>query len=418
MPSSSDVAISARGVGKEYRIGQMQAGYRLLSEAIVARLRGQGPSVGRDRFWALRDIDLDVRRGESMGLIGRNGAGKSTFLKVLARITPPTAGEIRLRGRVGALLEVGAGFHPELTGRENVFLNGIILGMRRPEIARKFDEIVEFAGVEQFIDTPVKRYSSGMYLRLAFSVAAHLETEILVVDEVLAVGDAAFQRKCLGKMDDVSREGRTVVFVSHNTAAIERLCDTALVLEGGQAVFRGPVNEAVDIYMRDIVGQVATTDLASRTDRQGDGTLRVTSFHLEDGSGQPILAARSGEDCVFVMRYESPGQDLRRVVASFAITDVTGTSLVLHRTDFMDESFELAPGRGEIRCRIPNLALAPGGYYVGIHIEVGPHVADAIANAARFEVEPGDFYGTGHPGMGNHSPLMVRGAWSISRTEA
>jgi lipopolysaccharide transport system ATP-binding protein len=419
MAPSPDVAIAARGIGKEFRIGQMQAGYRLLSETITARLRGARPVESRGHFWALRDIDLDVRQGESIGLIGRNGAGKSTLLKVLARITPPTAGEIRLRGRVGALLEVGAGFHPELTGRENVYLNGIILGMNRAEIDRKFDEIVEFAGVEQFIDTPVKRYSSGMYLRLAFSVAAHLETEILVVDEVLAVGDAAFQRKCLGQMDDVAKEGRTIVFVSHNTAAVEKLCDTALVLENGRAVYRGPVHEAVETYMRDIVGQVATTSLAERTDRTGTGALRITSFRIEAPDGRPQLTARSGEDCVLVMGYESAdGGDVRQVVASFAITDHAGTSLILHRTDFMHQDFDVVPGRGEIRCRVPQLPLAPASYSVGIHVEAGPHVADAIAHAAHIDVESGDFYGTGHPGMGNHSPFMVRGEWSVRRSDA
>jgi lipopolysaccharide transport system ATP-binding protein len=220
-------------VAKRYRLGQLQGGYQLLSEVLTQRLRREyRPRRGVETFWALQDVDFDVGAGETFGIIGHNGAGKSTLLKILARVTPPTSGEIHLNGRVGALLEVGTGFHAELTGQENIFLNGAILGMRRQEIERKFDEIVEFAEVEQFIDTPVKRYSSGMYLRLAFSVAAHLEPEILIVDEVLSVGDLRFQEKCLGRMETVAAEGRTVLFVSHNLTAVSKLCERSMLLSG------------------------------------------------------------------------------------------------------------------------------------------------------------------------------------------
>ncbi len=256
-----DTVIHVNGVGKKYRLGARTATYRTLRESAVAAaasplrlglraMRGEPLRQIRPEFWALRDVSFEVKRGEVLGIIGRNGAGKSTLLKVLSRITEPTEGEIRLRGRVASLLEVGTGFHPELTGRENVFLNGAILGMARAEIQRKFDEIVAFAEVEQFIDTQVKHFSSGMYLRLAFSVAAHLEPDVLVVDEVLAVGDAAFQKKSLGKMSEVSREGRTVLFVSHNMAAIRTLCSRAILLDRGRIHDHGSTSTVIDAYLQ------------------------------------------------------------------------------------------------------------------------------------------------------------------------
>ncbi len=239
----NDLAVCVRDLGKRYRIGAMPSGYATLRDSIAAaarRIRSRQPIEAAETIWALRHVSFDVRQGQVLGIIGRNGAGKSTLLKLLARVTDPTEGTAEIRGRIGSLLEVGTGFHPELSGRENIYLNGAILGMKRNEIARKFDEIVDFAEVERFIDTPVKRYSSGMYLRLAFAVAAHLEPEILVVDEVLAVGDAEFQRKCLGKMSDVAHEGRTVLFVSHNMSAVLRLTEETLVIDAGALVKRAP----------------------------------------------------------------------------------------------------------------------------------------------------------------------------------
>lgn len=246
----SALAVRVSGLGKQYRIGALyEQRYRTLRDSITDRFQGHSENHSPEYFWALREVSFDVKKGQALGIIGRNGAGKSTLLKLLSRVTEPTEGLAEIHGRVGSLLEVGTGFHPELTGRENIFLNGAILGMKRTEIARKFDEIVAFSEVEQFIDTPVKRYSSGMYLRLAFAVAAHLEPEILVVDEVLAVGDAEFQRKCLGKMSDVAQEGRTVLFVSHNMSAVLRLTDEAIVLDKGQIILRAPTAEAVDFYL-------------------------------------------------------------------------------------------------------------------------------------------------------------------------
>ncbi|HEX7956508.1 MAG TPA: ABC transporter ATP-binding protein, partial [Pyrinomonadaceae bacterium] len=245
--------IRVEGLGKQYRIGARGASYDTLREALMgalrAPLRGRGASGGEEIFWALKDVAFEVEPGEVLGIVGRNGAGKSTLLKVLSRITEPTEGRVELYGRVASLLEVGTGFHPELSGRENIFLNGAILGMRRAEIARKFDEIVAFAEIERFIDTPVKRYSSGMYVRLAFAVAAHLEPEILIIDEVLAVGDAAFQQKCLGKISSVARQGRTVLFVSHNMVAVKTMCTRALLLHGGRVADDGPPVRVVNGYL-------------------------------------------------------------------------------------------------------------------------------------------------------------------------
>jgi len=261
----TDLAIRATGVGKRFTIGKAERPENTLRDALAmsgkrlwTSLKGARKRAAPEPFWALQDVSFDLRRGEVLGIIGRNGAGKSTLLKILSRITEPTLGEITIRGRVGSLLEVGTGFHSELTGRENIFLNGAILGMSRWEIARKFDEIVEFAEVERFIDTPVKHYSSGMYLRLGFAVAAHLEPEVLIVDEVLAVGDADFQKKCLGKMGSVAREGRTVIFVSHNLTAIATLCNSGLVLDRGRVIERGPAEDCLKRYSASGAGSDST----------------------------------------------------------------------------------------------------------------------------------------------------------------
>jgi lipopolysaccharide transport system ATP-binding protein len=411
----SDLAIQADGVGKQYQLGRFQGGYELLTDRIATLLKRDREARRRERFWALEDVSFEVGQGETLGILGRNGAGKSTLLKILSRVTPPTSGSIRIRGRVGALLEVGTGFNMELTGRENVFLNGAILGMRRAEILRKFDDIVEFAEVERFIDTPVKRYSSGMYLRLAFSVAAHLEPEVLVVDEVLAVGDASFQKKCLGKMGEVTREGRTVIFVSHNTAAIENLCRSALVLERGRIVHSGPVKEAVRVYMTQVLSTVTATSLREREDRGGTGALRLTSFRLEDDAGNAVVGARTGETCTLVFDYECPsGEAQRNVLASFAVSTATGAPLILHRTNFTGEDFDLVPPKGTIRCTIPRFPLIPGSYLLATYVEVGNEAADHLTVAAQLDVEPGDFFGTGHTGVAGHSPFLIEGSWSVS----
>jgi lipopolysaccharide transport system ATP-binding protein len=282
-------AIVADRLSKQYRIGELQAGYETLRESLThaaRRLAGGYHRHPHEHIWALRDVSFEVAEGEVLGVIGRNGAGKSTLLKVLTRITAPSDGHAEIRGRVGSLLEVGTGFHPELTGRENIFLNGSILGMKRREISHKLPEIVEFSGIEQFIDTPVKRYSSGMYVRLAFSVAAHLEPEILLVDEVLAVGDAEFQRRCLGRMEDFGESGRTVLFVSHNMQTLSQLCDRAILLERGEIVLDGPASEVVAKYLQSVHGTGSRRVWADRGSAPGDDLVRLLEVRVVDEHGE------------------------------------------------------------------------------------------------------------------------------------
>jgi lipopolysaccharide transport system ATP-binding protein len=287
-------AIEAHELSKRYRIGQMQAAYGTLRDSmtnVARRLTGKVEEHQPEEIWALRDVSFSVREGEVLGVIGRNGAGKSTLLKVLTRITTPTSGHAVIRGRVGSLLEVGTGFNPELTGRENVFLNGSILGMKRREIQRKLDEIVEFSGIERFLDTPVKRYSSGMYVRLAFSIAAHLEPEILLVDEVLAVGDAEFQQRCLGRMEDLSGTGRTVLFVSHNMQAINQLCDRAIWLEGGQILEDGESAEVITRYLHSAYGSGSQISWPDDETAPGDDLVKLLSVRVVDEDGETVSTA-------------------------------------------------------------------------------------------------------------------------------
>jgi lipopolysaccharide transport system ATP-binding protein len=284
------VAITATALSKRYQIGEFQAGYGTLRDSVAAVVRRRGHRRHRDEIWALRDVSFAVGEGEVVGVIGHNGAGKSTLLKVLTRITAPTAGRAEIRGRVGSLLEVGTGFHPELTGRENIFLNGAVLGMKRREITRKFDEIVEFSGIDKFLDTPVKRYSSGMYVRLAFSVAAHLEPEILLVDEVLAVGDAEFQRRCLGRMEDIGESGRTILFVSHNMQAMTTLCDRAVLLEQGRVVADGPSSEVVATYLQSVHGTGSSRYWNDPASAPRDDLVLLRHVRVVDETGDTVAA--------------------------------------------------------------------------------------------------------------------------------
>ena len=349
--SSEALVLRVEGLGKSYRIGEREP-YKALRDVFTAGLRApvrlargtrRAKPEPSNRIWALSEVSFEVRQGEVLGLIGRNGAGKSTLLKVLSRITEPTEGQVTLRGRVGSLLEVGTGFHPELTGRENIFLNGTILGMRRAEITRRFDEIVEFSGVERFLDTPVKRYSSGMQVRLAFAVAAHLEPEILLVDEVLAVGDAEFQEKCLGKMHDVTQEGRTVVFVSHNLSAVRSLCSRALVLEQGRLVFDGAADDAVDRYLQRAGGArdsavVEGDALASRLVKSrvyGESPLfRCNRIAVIDEGGTPSVSFRSDEEATVTIDFTV----LRTVPSMRLLVTLTDANQsVVLRTENIDD---------------------------------------------------------------------------------
>jgi lipopolysaccharide transport system ATP-binding protein len=347
--------LRVEGLSKSYRIGEREP-YKALRDVVAGafsaplRRAKKTKRESTDRVWALAGVSFDVRQGEVLGLIGRNGAGKSTLLKILSRITDPTEGQVTLRGRVGSLLEVGTGFHPELTGRENIFLNGTILGMRRAEILRRFDEIVEFAGVARFLDTPVKRYSSGMQVRLAFAVAAHLEPEILLVDEVLAVGDAEFQEKCLGKMRDVTREGRTVVFVSHNLAAVRSLCSRALLLDQGQLVFDGQTNAAVERYLQRaggareaavVEGDALEARLVKSKVYGGSPLFRCKRIAVLDEAGNPSVAFRSDEEATVSIDFT-----VLRTVPSlrFLLTLTDANQSVVLRTENIDDpDVDVAP---------------------------------------------------------------------------
>jgi lipopolysaccharide transport system ATP-binding protein len=413
---SSDLAVHAEHVGKRYRLGQLQTGYRLLTEVISDRVRSLGRRESRAEFWALHDIDFEVRTGETFGIIGHNGAGKSTLLKILSRVTPPTTGLIRLHGRVGALLEVGSGFHQELTGRENVYLNGAILGMRRKEIARKFDEIVEFAEVEQFIDTPVKRYSTGMYLRLAFAVAAHLEPEILIVDEVLSVGDLAFQEKCLGRMEQVAGEGRTVIFVSHNLAAVTNLCNRALLLERGNKVILGPTEEVVGRYAKSVRREAATS-LDERRDREGSGRLRFREISFE-ANGEQVDSPATGQDFDVVLAYEAPdGKPLRNVNFAIGVYTLFGQLMLHLHTVTTGTMLRELPRRGEVRCTIPRCPLPSGQYTLNVIADAGGEVLDWVQRATDLTVREGDFYGSGRSQLPSHQTVLVDQLWAVYERE-
>jgi lipopolysaccharide transport system ATP-binding protein len=342
-------------------------------------------------FWALKDVSFTIQPGEVIGLVGQNGAGKSTLLKILARITEPTGGKAILRGRVASLLEVGTGFHPELTGRENIFLNGAILGMKTAEIARKFDEIVSFAEVEDFIDTPVKRYSSGMHLRLAFAVAAHLEPEILLVDEVLAVGDAAFQKKCLGKMGDVAKHGRTVLVVSHNMASVLSLCSRAVLLKAGTLSKVGPTKEIVHAYL-DMAKPEEVVALDQRQDREGDGSAQYTSIAIESVEAGSVIRTTSRLRVTLKYKSQKPLKHARFLVT---IYDLTNTGIYLLDSDATGGLPDILPAQGSVVCTTNPINLTPGRCYVHIGLTRGSQVADHVHYAAYFDVEADDVYGTG-----------------------
>lgn len=366
----SDIAIRANRLGKQYRLGALyEQRYRTLRESLGSLLKG-GERKPKETIWALRDVSFEVKQGQVLGVIGRNGAGKSTLLKLLSRVTEPTEGEAEIHGRVGSLLEVGTGFHPELTGRENIFLNGAILGMRRTEIERKFDEIVAFAEVEQFIDTPVKRYSSGMYLRLAFAVAAHLEPEILVVDEVLAVGDAEFQRKCLGKMGDVAREGRTVLFVSHNMSAILRLTEETLVIEKGRLALRAPTPQAVDYYLSRGFSREGERIWEADEVPTSAMPFRPLAVRLRNPRGEVVNSIRSAEANQVEVEYclDAPITGLR--VGIYLMSMRGETIFTSFDTDdpHIFEKMTVRPaGHYLSRCTLPADLLNEGRFVIGIN---------------------------------------------------
>jgi lipopolysaccharide transport system ATP-binding protein len=404
-----ELAVEAHAVGKTYRLGE-HTGYQLLSEVLGDRVRGiwRGRPP-RETLWALADVDFEVRRGETFGIVGHNGAGKSTLLKILSRITPPTTGEIRVSGRVGSLLEVGTGFHGELTGRENIYLNGAILGMSRAEIARKFDEIVDFAEIAPFIDTPVKRYSSGMYLRLGFAVAAHLEPNVLIVDEVLAVGDLSFQEKCMGRMQRVAGEGRTVIFVSHNLAAVRKLCPRAMLLANGRKVAEGATDDVLDRYMASV--QPHADSALTHAARQGSGRIRFTGVTLRS-EGRPVDMPVTGRELEIALEYSGgEGVPVRNVVVGIALYTTLGTLIGQLQNDVAGAPFQTLPAEGEVVCRLPRLPLPAGRYLVNLFASVSGDVADWVQRAAEFTVAEGDFFGSGRTLSAGQQTVLIDQTW-------
>jgi lipopolysaccharide transport system ATP-binding protein len=415
----SDYAIRVEGLGKRYRIGERER-YRALRDTLVDLVkaplrhlrRSSQPRNVNNTIWALRDVSFEVAPGEVLGLIGHNGAGKSTLLKILSRITEPTEGRAEVRGRVGSLLEVGTGFHPELTGRENIFLNGAILGMKRTEIARRFDEMVAFAEVERFIDTPVKRYSSGMYLRLAFAVAAHLEPEILLVDEVLAVGDAAFQKKCLGRMNDVAREGRTVVFVSHNLPSIEKLCQRVVVIDGGRVSMQGDPGECIAAYLGARMDPKPAVDLAIVPRLDPRLVPVFTSLDLRDGDGNPVSSTGSGEPVEFHLAYSAPGE-IANPSFGIIISNGMGTPLFFLQTRAQLGLWHRAPAVGRIVCRLDEVPLVPGDYLLTVGCLTGERQLDLLEHVASFTVEARDFFDSGYLPHQLNGSVLVRATWDV-----
>ena len=363
-----------------------------------------------EEVWALKDVSFEIRRGEAVGIIGRNGAGKSTLLKILSRITEPSTGRVTIKGRVASLLEVGTGFHPELTGRENIYLNGTILGMARAEIKRKFDEIVAFAEMEKYLDTPVKRYSSGMYVRLAFAVAAHLEPEILVVDEVLAVGDAEFQRKCIGKMSAVARGGRTVLFVSHNMAAVTNLCKNCILLQKGAFLVKDETRLVIQEYLRHAQHEIlqGVLDLKHHPNRSGTGVPCLKSISI---SGYPDGPLVCGQPAVVRVGF-NPELISGRPEIGFTVESIMGQRIFTFTTYWQTKTPDGYENRGEIACYIQRLNLAPGVY--SLNVAAGPTnnpLQDNILGVCQFEVAADDYYGSGKLPSSNHGVVFLDAEW-------
>jgi lipopolysaccharide transport system ATP-binding protein len=424
LPTSSELAVVATNLGKRYRLGESirhDAARDWLADTAARLLGGGARASARSSpsdLWALRGVEFEIERGDVVGVIGRNGAGKSTLLKILTRVTRPTTGSLTGWGRVGSLLELGTGFHPELTGRENVFLSGAVLGMRRAEIVRKFDRIVEFSGIEHMLDTPVKRYSSGMYVRLGFSVAAHLEPDILVLDEVLAVGDAPFQGKCLELVRHLSQEGTTVLLVSHNLGTVASFCRTGLLLEKGELAAQGSIEDVVRTYVRSLE-TAAGEALEERSDRSGEGRVRLTSVKI-DAPRRPAGEIVTGESLTFTFAVS------RRVPAldcAFGIYDANG-NLVADFTSIesspLDVVFDLRPGSEPdvVVCEIDELLLLPGRYRIDVGLSLLGDLQDHVEGAAFFTVGPGAIRGRPVRGEATFGIVQIPHVWKFGEASA
>ncbi|PIV11568.1 MAG: ABC transporter ATP-binding protein [Candidatus Omnitrophica bacterium CG03_land_8_20_14_0_80_43_22] len=417
----ANIAIKAEGIGKKYLINQVRRGPSNLRDHLSDSLR-RALFYGISRknpdsrimhaVWALKDVSFEIERGSVVGIIGRNGAGKTTLLKILSRVIRPTSGSAEVYGRAGSLLEVGLGFHEELTGRENIYLNGAILGMKKREIDRKFDEIVSFSELEDFLETPIKYYSSGMYVRLAFAIAAHLQTEILLIDEILSVGDMRFQKKCISKIEEAGRE-RTVLFVSHNMSLVNALCSCALLLNGGRLEAIGDKESIIKKYIENTY-KLIDTGLSSRTDRTGNGAMRFVKYHLENSKGQKVAAFRSGEDVSIVVEYAGAlAKKLQNVSVSFVLNDFLGNIVTDLANRIAGDIWHEVPPKGIIKCRIKKLPLMPGKYTFNAFCQVNALVSDMIWSAGIFEVEPGPFFTSGRLPDSGFGPVLFENEWTV-----
>ena len=430
---SSDIAIRVENLSKRYRIGMKDEIHDTFAGALTSFIRSPAKNMRRlrrmsrfveddaqDIIWALKDVSFEVKTGEVVGIIGRNGAGKSTLLKILSRITEPTSGRAEICGRVSSLLEVGTGFHPELTGRENVYLNGTILGMRKGEIDHKLDQIVDFSGVEKFIDTPVKFYSSGMQVRLAFSVAAHLEPNILLIDEVLAVGDIEFQKKCLGKMENVAESGRTILFVSHQMEAVEALCNRVVLFEHGKLALEGNTNEVVSTYINRSLEKATSTHLGKRVDRTGQGEYRAEKIWITNSSGNCVSTARPGDSINIHLLIKPSGGNAPEITAacSLSFKDRRGNYLFTLSSKFIGKSVKLI-GETELRWTIDELPLTAGDYKCNVYISYGStkSVIDFIPDAYVLSVAPADFFGIGKVAQKSKDRIFVKQKMEIIKDQ-
>jgi lipopolysaccharide transport system ATP-binding protein len=420
-----DIILKAENISKQYRLGQVGTG--TLSHDLnrlwhtirgkedpylkIGEVNDRSTKGTSDYVWALQDINFEVERGEVLGIIGKNGAGKSTLLKILSRVTAPTTGKIKFGGRVASLLEVGTGFHGEMTGRENIFLNGAILGMTKKEIASKLDEIIEFSGCERYIDTPVKRYSSGMYVRLAFAVAAFLEPEILIVDEVLAVGDAEFQKKAIGKMQDISRgQGRTVLFVSHNMAAIQNLCTRLILMNNGRIDKVGETGEVIDYYLTKFRNEEVIQKLANRIDRKGSKKIQFVDYWFENLKDEKIELLISGQAFIMKIKVINNSNDfIENIRISVGIDDNQARRITVLGTDLTNHSIVFEPNEVKIiNILIPSNPFQSGIYHFTLFAAISEIVSDWVLNAGSFEVENGDFFNTGRIVQVNQGNILVQ----------
>lgn len=425
----SDVAIKVQNLSKRYRIGAREERHETMMGSLIDLVKQPFTNLKNvrnltrfnseeqqdDIIWALKDVSFEVKRGEVVGIIGRNGAGKSTLLKILSRITQPTSGSVELHGRVSSLLEVGTGFHRELTGRENIYLNGSILGMTKREIDQKFDEIVAFSGIEKFIDTPVKRYSSGMQVRLAFAVAAHLEPEILMIDEVLAVGDVEFQKKCLGKMQDVANAGRTVLFVSHNMSALKNLCKRGILLKEGRSYFDDNIESALKEYVNTMKVNDTDFSLEKCKERKGTADVIFADFWIENNQKEKIKKIFLGEEISFYFKIKVTKKILKKIDIGFSLHNYFGETVTALYSGYQNFFFNnLDIGYYIIKCELSNLNVTPGNYFIKGLIKVNETISDWPEKVlSQLNVELGNYY-IGSKNISLNTTILLKGDWQFS----